>query len=103
MVNTKTMGHVFKHPKYYEELRKKGRENSKQQASSDKQQAIDETVPHCDIEEASGKHQASSDSSRKRQAASPEQQAGSCKLQDIFTFVKKDLIKFRVSRDELLY
>jgi len=79
MVNTKTMGHVFKHPKYYEELRKKGRENSKQQASSDKQQAIDETVPHCDIEEASGKRQADKDSSFKRQAASPEQQASSDK------------------------
>jgi hypothetical protein len=35
------MSHVFKHPKYYEELRKRAR-----------QQAIDETVPHNDIEEA---------------------------------------------------
>ena len=53
------MGHVFKHPKYYEELRKKREEILK--ASSSKQQAIDETVPHCDIEEASGtKQQASS-------------------------------------------
>jgi hypothetical protein len=42
MVNTKTMGHVFKHPKYYEELRKR----AKEEASSSKQQAIDETVPH---------------------------------------------------------
>ena len=71
------MGHVFKHPKYYEELRKKGREEK--EASSAKQQAIDETVPHCDIEEAtSDKHQAK-DSSFKRQASSDEQQASSDK------------------------
>ena len=50
---------VFRHPKYYEELRKKRKElqkqeatSNKQQASSAKQQAIDETVPHNDIEEA---------------------------------------------------
>jgi len=62
--------HVFKHPKYYEEYRKRAKEaqrNAKRQASSDKQQAIDETVPHCDIEEASSskqqKCQASSKSS----------------------------------------
>jgi hypothetical protein len=35
------MSHVFRHPKYYEELRKCARE-----------QAIQETVPHNDIEEA---------------------------------------------------
>ena len=55
---------VFKHPKYYTELRKR---NKSDQAISDaeataaserapgqghKQQAIDETVPHCDVEEA---------------------------------------------------
>jgi hypothetical protein len=72
------MGHVFKHPKYYEELRKKREENL--EATSSKQQAIDETVPHCDIEEAAScKPQAPKDSSRKRQAASPEQQASSDK------------------------
>ena len=76
MVNTKTMGHVFKHPKYYEELRKR----AKEEASSSKQQAIDETVPHCDIEEATScKPQADKVSSRKRQASSPEQQAASDK------------------------
>ena len=80
--------HVFKHPKFYEELRKKREENL--EATSSKQQAIDETVPHCDIEEAassegssedlrSSKPQAPKDSSRKRQAASPEQQASSDK------------------------
>ena len=79
---------MFRHPKYYKELRK--RNKSDQAISSEsgtppnerasdpglKQQAIDETVPHCDVEEASsaklkepqassGKHQAPSN---KRQA-----------------------------------
>jgi hypothetical protein len=53
MVNTKTMGHVFKHPKYYEELKR----IRKQEASSVKQQA----------EASSDKQQASS---TKRQAPS---------------------------------
>ena len=59
--------HEFKHPKYYTELRKL--RNKLDQAISDeasteatsvrpgpglKQQAIEETVPHNDIEEASG-------------------------------------------------
>ena len=51
MVNTKTMGHVFKHPKYYEELRKLRKQDKlprgnlsldseeKRQASSGKSQA----------------------------------------------------------------
>jgi hypothetical protein len=64
MENIKTMGHVFRHPKYYEELRKSRKQDilprgnmspdseEKRQASSDKRQAIEETVPHCDIEEA---------------------------------------------------
>ena len=68
--------HEFKHPKYYTELRKL--RNKLDQAISDsvdpasgvdsvrpgpglKQQAIDETVPHNDIEEAtSNKRQAPS-------------------------------------------
>ena len=68
------MTHEFKHPKYYTELRKL-RNKSDQAISYDdstesqgvrpgpglKQQAIDETVPHCDVEEAtSSKRQASS-------------------------------------------
>ena len=62
---------VFRHPKYYEEMRKRAKEEQKkaklkQQASSDKQQVIDETVPYNDIEEA----QASSD---KPQATSVKQ------------------------------
>ena len=58
------MSHVFRHPNYYDELRKKRKQDilprgnmspdseEKRQASSDKRQAIEETVPHCDIEEA---------------------------------------------------
>ena len=64
---------VWYHPKYYAELRKKRREL---QATSGKQQAIDETVPHCDIEEASSAKlkdpQATSD---KRQAPRHKRQA----------------------------
>ena len=56
---------MFRHPKYYKELRKRNKSDqaiSKQQATASstrspgpgpKQQAIDETVPHCDIKEAS--------------------------------------------------
>ena len=72
------MSHVFKHPKYYEELRKRAKE---EEASSCKQQAINETVPHCDIEEAASCKPQAKDSSRKRQASSPEQQASSDKPQ----------------------
>ena len=59
----------FKHPKYYAALRA---EKRKLQAASLKQ-AIQETVPQCDIEEAaSTKRQAPSFSSFKQQASSPE-------------------------------
>ena len=69
--------HVFKHPKYYEAFRQRAKEAqriAKQQAASDKQQAIDETVPHCDIEEATSSKQ------HKRQASKildPKDQASS--------------------------
>ena len=53
---------MFKHPNYYKELEKIRKEfeasldpeatSNKPQAWSTKQQAIDETVPHNDIEEA---------------------------------------------------
>ena len=47
-----------------------------------KQQAIDETVPHCDIEEAaSNKPQAPSSSKKRPQASSPSLQASSFKPQ----------------------
>jgi hypothetical protein len=62
---------VFKHPNYYKNLATNCRRDNKSQrkeedeeASSKKQQAIDETVPYNDIEEAQA-------SSNKRQA--PEQ------------------------------
>jgi hypothetical protein len=54
------MGHVFKHPKYYEELRKLRKEaeasSTKPQAPSDKQQADPSTKPQA----PSSKRQASS-------------------------------------------
>ena len=65
MENIKTMGHVFRHPDYYKKLKASNKlvsastdqlepeaPSDKPQAPSSKQQAIDETVPHCDIEEA---------------------------------------------------
>ena len=65
------MTFVFRHPKYYKDLAANCRRDNKPQrkeedeeATSDKQQAIDETVPYNDIEEAQA-------SSHKRQA--PEQ------------------------------
>ena len=84
---------MFRHPKYYKELRKRNKLDqviSGAEATAEverapgpglKQQAIEETVPHNDIEEASSaKQQASSKpepvlvqaSSAKRQASQPE-------------------------------
>ena len=100
---------MFRHPNYYKELRKRNKEtvaksgiSSHASLESDqaisptratapsrrapgpglKQQAIDETVPHCDIEEAaSNKPQAPSSSKKRPQASSPKQQASSDKPQ----------------------
>ena len=57
---------MWRHPKYYKELRKRNKTDqaissqktvdvgdSVRPGPGPKQQAIDETVPHCDIEEAS--------------------------------------------------
>ena len=56
---------MFRHPNYYKELRKRNKTDQAISPMSDgsprrratgpgpKQQAIDETVPHCEIEEAS--------------------------------------------------
>ena len=57
---------MFRHPNYYKELRKRNKTDqaissrktvdvgdSVRPGPGPKQQAIDETVPHCDIEEAS--------------------------------------------------
>ncbi len=83
---------MFRHPKYYKELRKL--RNKLDQAISEssataqakrapgpgpKRQALEETVPYNDIEEAqasSGKPQAAS---LEKQASSPEEQASSRK------------------------
>jgi len=98
---------MFRHPKYYKELRKRNRDLSELQQvklersvpQSDqaislrahdgecerapgpglKQQAIDETVPHNDIEEASSNKQQAT--SRKPQAPSDKHQAPSDKPQ----------------------
>ena len=87
---------MFRHPNYYKELRKlrnkldqaislkSSDENNLERATGPgpKQQAIDETVPHCDIEEASSdKPQAPSDSNSRPQASSDKQQASSSKPQ----------------------
>jgi hypothetical protein len=61
MENINSMGHVFRHPKYYEELRKKRKQDilprgnmspgleEKPQASSDKRQAA--TIDHLNKKE----------------------------------------------------
>ena len=104
---------MFRHPKYYKELRKRAldernselhvrpisgseacdtdqaispmSDGSPRRRASDpglKLQAIEETVPHCDIEEASSaKLQAPSESNNKPQASSDKQQASSSKPQ----------------------
>jgi hypothetical protein len=92
MVNTK----MFRHPKYYKELRKRNKSdrvisNAEATAASErapgqglKQQAIEETVPHNDIEEASSiKLQAPGVklSNQPVQAASDKHQAPGSKLQ----------------------
>ena len=86
---------MFRHPKYYKELRKRNKSDrviSGAEATAEverapgqglKLQAIEETVPHNDIEEASStkllKHQATS---VKPQATSVKLKATSIKLQD---------------------
>ena len=84
------MSFTFKHPKYYKELRKRNKSDqaishaNSTRGPSDvrpdpglKQQAIEETVPHNDIEEATS----SQASSGKRQAPSRKHQAPSRKRQ----------------------
>ena len=93
------MTHVFKHPKYYTELRKRNKsdqaispeahdgERERAPGPGLKQQALEETVPYNDIEEAqasSGKRQAPAGgkpqaASLEKQASSPEEQASSLK------------------------
>jgi hypothetical protein len=81
---------MFKHPKYYKELRKRNKLDqaiSKEPATAGnqrspgpglKQQAIEESVPHNDIEEAqasSSKPQASSTKLLEERATSLKRQA----------------------------
>jgi hypothetical protein len=82
----------FKHPNYYKELRRRNKSDqaiSKEPATAGnqrspgpglKQQAIEETVPHCDIEEAS---------SSKPQASSSKQQASSSKPNKVVDTIVK--------------
>ena len=76
---------TFYHPKYYKELRSRNTDQAisptratapsrRATGPGPKQQAIDETVPHCDIEEAS------SAKLLKKQATSIKPQATSVKL-----------------------
>jgi len=82
----------FKHPKYYKELRKRNKldqvisksshdgESERAPGPGLKQQAIEETVPHNDIEEASSsKHQASSQTKTSLSSETLKQQAASVK------------------------
>ena len=68
MVNTKTMGHVFRHPNYYKQLNEE-RKKYEQEASSNKQQAGDNDPdparrvgpePGTKTQASSSKHQAPS-------------------------------------------
>jgi len=76
--------HVFKHPKYYTELRKRNKSDqviSKEPATAGNQRA---PGPGLKPQASSGKRQAPTGgkpqaSSCKQQASSPEEQASSCK------------------------
>ena len=84
--------HVFKHPKYYTELRKRNRvarnpmggySQSDQAISKEPATAGNQRSPGSGLKQqaASAKLQAPSDSNNKPQASSPKQQASSCKPQ----------------------
>ena len=80
MENTNSMGHVFRHPNYYKQLKEK----YEQEASSNKQQAIEETVPYTDIIEAGNDdpdpaRRVGPESGTKIQATSNKHQASSSK------------------------
>jgi hypothetical protein len=82
MENIKTMGHVFRHPNYYKQLKEK----YEQEASSNKQQAIEETVPYTDIIEAGNDdpdltRRVGPEAGTKVQASSSKHQASSSKPQ----------------------
>ena len=97
------MTHVFKHPKYYTELRK--RNKSDQAISKEPATAGNQRSPGPGPKASSSKPQAAStklfktlDASFKLQAASVKLQAASNKLPDTFS-----LIKFYRDRSQGLY
>ena len=62
---------MFRHPKYYKELAKRRKELQRQQADKPtSQQAIEETVPHNDIEEANKPTSEQADKPASSQASS---------------------------------
>ena len=77
------MSHVFRHPKYYEELRKRAKEEGTRPApdpivvTEEDLKALEEI----DKQQAASAEPQAKDSSRKRQASSDEQQASSDKPQ----------------------
>ena len=77
------MGHVFRHPNYYKQLNEE-RKKYEQEASSNKQQAIEETVPYTDIIEAGNDdpdltRRVGPEAGTKIQASSNKHQASSSK------------------------
>jgi len=78
--NTNPVSFVFKHPNYYKQLKEK----YEQEASSNKQQAIGETVPYTDIIEAGNDdpdltRRVGPEAGTKVQASSSKHQASSSK------------------------
>ena len=81
--------HVFKHPKYYTELRK--RNKSDQAISSEDHDGDRERAPGQGL-----KLQAPSDSNIKPQASSPKQQASSFKPQATSSMIREPRKSFTV-------
>ena len=87
--------HVFKHPKYYKELRKRNKLAESRQPVVGGQQQSDQVIskessteenqrapgPGLKLQATSAKLQAPSDSNSRPQASSPKQQASSSKPQ----------------------
>ena len=88
MLREALMTHVFKHPKYYTELRKLRNKSDQAISTSDSTECSDKRSPGPGLkassskpQAASVKHQACEASSGKHQAPSKEAQASSRKLQ----------------------
>ena len=81
------MTHVFKHPKYYKELRTRNKDQAishgaSTEANSRRAPDPDPQATSSKPQAASVKHQAVQDESSKHQAPSSKRQASSHKLQD---------------------